>query len=51
MPNKPSEKNFHSIYYTPEEKSSKLGLFSATRVVLPLKFNVPKLCMKTSKYF
>ena len=37
MLNKPSENTSHSLYYTPEEKSSKLGLFSATRVVLPLK--------------
>ena len=36
MLNKPSKKNFHSLYYTFEEKSSKLGLFSAARVVLPL---------------
>ena len=28
MLNKPSENNLHSFYYTPEEKSSKLGLFS-----------------------
>ena len=27
MLNKPSDKNFHSLYYTPQEKSSKLGLF------------------------
>ena len=37
MLSKPSEKNSYSFYYTPEEKSSKLGLFSAARVVLPLK--------------
>ena len=36
MLNKPSKKNYHSLYFTPEEKSSKLGLFSAARVVLPL---------------
>ena len=37
MLNKPCEKNFHFLYYTPEEKSPDLGLFSAARVVLPLK--------------
>ena len=31
MLNKPSKKN--SLYYTPEEKSSKLGLFSSARMV------------------
>ena len=30
-----SDKNFHSLYYTPDDKSSKLGLFSAAKVVLP----------------
>ena len=37
MLDKPFKKNFRSLHYTPEEKSSKLGLFSAARVVLPLK--------------
>ena len=37
MLNKPSDKNSHSLHYTPEEKSSTLGFFSAARVVLPLK--------------
>ena len=36
MLNKTSKKNSHSLYYTPEEKSSNLGLFSAARVVLLL---------------
>ena len=36
MLNKPCQNNSHFLYYTPEEKSSKLGLFSASRVVLPL---------------
>ena len=34
MLNKPAKTNFYSIEYTPEEKSSKLGLFSAARVVV-----------------
>ena len=39
MLNKLYEKNSDSLYYTPEEKSTKLGFFSAARVVLPLKKN------------
>ena len=37
MLNKSSEKNSHFLYYTSDEKPSKLDLFSAARVVLPLK--------------
>ena len=37
MVNKHPQNNSNSLYHTPEEKSSKLGLFSAPKVVLPLK--------------
>ena len=51
MLHKPSEKNSTSLYYTLEEKSSKLGLFSAARVVLLLKVVVWYLGLKKSKLF
>ena len=37
MLNKPSKKNSHSLYYTAEGKSSKLGLFWAA--IYPLNKN------------